>query len=232
MSIAFCSFVERDDQGNPILDFTFWHGSVKLKIGRKSVKHMNCVEYTEEEFNAIDFESLDSSPCMFWAYKTCAYVEAFQLADDEFASILISRKDVSEFMKHDVSTAWVALCKQYDPTLEGRIATELARRMNIQLKREPELPENFNEEFLREYTNKLLSGLEIILSDDDLDKLQKIADESIKDFLEKEHHELDPYAKLDFSPVVLRSTQNSADYSGEKGGTTNDTEKEEETSSP
>lgn len=81
-----------------------------------------------------------------------------------------------------------------------------------------------------EYTNKLLSGLEIILSDDDLDKLQKIADESIKDFLEKEHHELDPYAKLDFSPVV--SQLNSVDYSEEKGGTTNDTEKEEETSSP
>lgn len=229
MSIAFCSFVKRDDQGDPILDFTFWHGSVRLKIGRKSVKHMNCVEYTEEEFNAIDFESLDSTPCAFWAYKCCEYVEAFQLADDKFASMLISRKDVSEFMKHDVSTAWVALCKQYDPTLEGRIAAELARRMNIlQPKREPELPEHFNEDFLREYTNTLLSGLELILSDDDLDKLQKIADECIKDFLE--HPELNPYNKLDFSPVI--SQLNSADYSGEKGGTSNDTEKEEETSSP
>lgn len=232
MSIAFCSFVKRDDRGNPILDFIFWHGSVKLKIGRKSVKHMNCVEYTEEEFDAIDFESLDSSPCAFWAYKGCTYVEAFELADDEFASMLISRKDVSEYVEHNVSATWVALCKQYDPTLEGRIAAELARRMNIQPKQEPELPEHFNEDFLREYTNKLLSGLELILSDDDFDKLQKISDECIKDFLEKEHTEPNPYAKLDLSPVVLRSTRNSADYSEEKGGTTDDTEKEEETSSP
>ena len=117
MSIAFCSFVKRDDRGNPILDFIFWHGSVKLKIGRKSVKHMNCVEYTEEEFDAIDFESLDSSPCAFWAYKGCTYVEAFELADDEFASMLISRKDVSEYVEHNVSATWVALCKQYETLL-------------------------------------------------------------------------------------------------------------------
>lgn len=212
MSIAFCSFVKRDDRGTPTLSFIFWHGSVELKIDRKSVKHMNCVDYTEEEFDAIDFESLDSTPCVFWAYKGCTYVEAFELADDKFASMMISRTDVSQFVKHDASATWVALCKRYDPTLEGKIAAELARRMNIQPKREPKLPEHFNEQFLREYTKELLSGLETILSDDDLDKLQKIADESIKDFLGKEHPEL-----------------NSTDYSEEKGDTTNDMEKAEET---
>lgn len=221
MSIAFCSFVERDGKGDPILDFTFWHGSVKLKIGRKSVKHLNCVEYTGEEFDAIDFESLDSSPCAFWGWKGCEYVEAFELADDEFASRMISRTDISTFVRHDVSTAWVALCRQYDPTLEGRIAAELARKMNIlQPKREPELPKNINEEFLRDFRNKLFEGFDQILSDDELDKLQKISDESIKEFLKQEHPELDPYEKLDFSPVI--SQLNSADYDTEKGGTTND----------
>lgn len=175
MSIAFCTFVKRDKYGIPVLKFNLWDRSVNLRVSRQTM-HANFKQFTQEEYDAIDFESLNETPCFMWAYLGSEDVSAFGVMYEDLAKHLVSTTETSTFTRPEVSPYWISLCKQYDPTLESRLAEYLARKINIKL---PDVKSD-KEQIIREFVECILPDVEDDLSDVQKEALHEAIDNAIE----------------------------------------------------
>ncbi len=118
-----------------------WHDTVELYVDQRVTQHVNFKDYTEEEWNEIDFESLNEYPCIMNAYigNITACVFAIPSADNvnEYMKAYIKSRYPencqfgSVFMDHRTSQYWLKLCMRYDPNLEKVITVETAKKLGM-----------------------------------------------------------------------------------------------------
>lgn len=143
--LAFGTFINRLSRTEVEIHFQYWGGSLTLRV-TSDAEHVNSRRYTEEEFAAIDFESMNETPCVFGSFIGHSSVFAFDLPSnpEEFAKHQVSHMRISTFTDSGVNTAWVNICKRYDSKLEGRIAAELAKKLNVLHESQDNLQTDFN----------------------------------------------------------------------------------------
>lgn len=133
MSIAFATFVERLSEDTVRLKFDYWYGSTSCLVHRLALHHTNYEPYTQEEYNDLNIESLNETPCVFSTFVNSEYLDVLGIPanPDEFARQQLQKTNVDSFLDRAVSFAWVEMCKRYDPTLSDRITRRIAEKLNI-----------------------------------------------------------------------------------------------------
>ena len=141
MSVSFATFIERISPTRVKLKFTMWHDTVELYVDQRVTHHVNFKDYTDEEWNEIDFESLKEYPCIMNAYigNSTACVFGIPNADivNEWMKVYIKSRYPencefgSVFMDHRASQYWLKLCMRYDPNLEKVIREETAKKLGM-----------------------------------------------------------------------------------------------------
>ena len=142
MSVSFATFIERISPTRVKLKFTMWYNTFELYVDQRVTQRVNFKDYTDEEWNAIDFESLKEYPCCVNAYigNSTAFVFGIlpvECVDKWMKDYIESNypgencKFGSVFMDHRTSQYWLKLCMKYDPNLDKVIREETARKLGM-----------------------------------------------------------------------------------------------------
>lgn len=155
MAISFVTFLERISPTRVKLRVVMWHDTFELFVDKNRTQRINFKDYSTEEWNEIDFESLNEHVCWIDAYKgevtACVfgipnhdivndimlhYIRANYPGASEFSSI---------FMDHQLSGEWLRICKQYDPNLEKVITEATAKKIGINIPKTDVMIKKINE---------------------------------------------------------------------------------------
>ena len=143
MAISFVTFLERVSPTRVKLRVVMWHDTFELFVDKNYTQHINFKDYSTEEWNEIDFESLNECVCYIDAYKGQDTAIVFGIPRQEIVNDIMSHyikqnyPGASEFrsifMERELSGEWLRICKQYDPNLEKVIAEATAKKLGINI---------------------------------------------------------------------------------------------------
>lgn len=141
MAISFVTFLERVSPTRVKLRVMMWHDTFELFVDKNYTQHINFKDYSTEEWESIDFESLNEYVCFIDAYKGHDTAFAFGIPRQEIVNDIMSCyikqnypencKFGSVFMDHRTSQYWLKLCMKYDPNLEKVITEETAKKLGV-----------------------------------------------------------------------------------------------------
>lgn len=154
MAISFVTFLERVSPTRVKLRVVMCHDTFELFVDKNYTEKINFKDYSTEEWNEIDFESLNERPCWIDGYigndTACVFgIPRQEIVNDimlhyirdnypgksEFSSI---------FMERELSGAWLRICKQYDPNLEKVITEATAKKIGINIQKTDVMIERIN----------------------------------------------------------------------------------------
>ena len=154
-AMSFVTFLERMSPTRVKLRVVMWHDTFELFVDKNYTQRINFTDYSTEEWNEIDFESLNECACWIDAYigqdTACVFgIPKREIVNDimlgyirenypgasEFSSI---------FMNHQLSGEWLRICKQYDPNLEKVIAEATAKKIGLNIPKTDLMIEKINE---------------------------------------------------------------------------------------
>lgn len=143
MALSFVTFLERVSPTRVKLRVVMWHDTFELFVDKNCTQHVNFKDYSTEEWNKIDFESLNERVCWIDAYKgqdtACVFGIPRQEIVNDIMSYYIKQNypGASEFrsifMERELSGEWLRICKQYDPNLEKVITEATAKKLGINI---------------------------------------------------------------------------------------------------
>lgn len=143
MAISFVTFLERVSPTRVKLRVVMWHDTFELFVDKNRTQRINFTDYSTEEWNEIDFESLNEHVCWIDAYKGEVTACVFVMPKEEMVNDIMSHyikqnypeasKFSSIFMDHQLSGEWLRICKQYDPNLEKVITEATAKKLGINI---------------------------------------------------------------------------------------------------
>ena len=127
MSFGFCTFVRWIDKSKVVLRLQHSEGYMERIFSFPHTKDLCDIDYTEEEFKNIKFDSLTDAPCIFIAYTLSEYLSILRLLNDEQATAEIKKHDGSYWLKAD--PAFIKTCKVLDPSIETKLFEERNKRL-------------------------------------------------------------------------------------------------------
>lgn len=143
MAISFVTFLERVSHTRVKLRVVMWHDTFELFVDKNRTQRINFKDYSTEEWNEIDFESLNERVCWIDAYKGHDTAFVFGIPRQEIVNDIMSQyikqnyPGASEFrsifMERELSGEWLRICKQYDPNLEKVITEATAKKLGINI---------------------------------------------------------------------------------------------------
>lgn len=155
MAISFVTFLERVSPTRVKLRVVMWHDTFELFVDKNYTQHINFKDYSTEEWNDIDFESLNERVCFIDAYKGQDTACVFGIPRQEIVNDIMSHyikqnypgasEFSSIFMKRELSGEWLRICKQYDPNLEKVITEVTAKKIGINIPKTDLMIEKINE---------------------------------------------------------------------------------------
>ncbi len=154
MAISFVTFLERISPTRVKLRVVMWHDTFELFVDKNRTASINFKDYSTDEWNEIDFESLNEHPCWIDAYKGQDTACVFGIPRQEIVNDIMLRyikenypgasKFSSIFMDHRLSGEWLRICKQYDPNLEKVITEATAKKIGINIPKTDVMIERIN----------------------------------------------------------------------------------------
>lgn len=154
MSIAFASFLERVSPSRVKLRVVMWHDTFELYVDKNYTQKIIFKYYSMEEWENIDFESLNERLCWIDSYKGQDTAFVFGMPRQEIVNDIMSRyikenypgasEFRSVFMERELSGAWLRICKQYDPNLEKVLTEATAKRIGINIPKTDVMIEKIN----------------------------------------------------------------------------------------
>ena len=154
MSISFATFLERVSPTRVKLRVVMWYDTFELFVDKNCTQKINFKDYSMEEWESIDFESLNERLCFIDAYIGQDTAFVFGMPREEMVNDIMSRyikknyPGASEFnsifMERNLSDAWLRICKQYDPNLEKVITEVTAKKLNINIPKTDLMIEKIN----------------------------------------------------------------------------------------
>lgn len=155
MSIAFATFLERVSPSRVKLRVVMWHDTFELFVDKNYTQQINFKYYSMEEWENIDFESLNERLCWIDSYKGQDTAFVFGMPRQEIVNDIMSRyikenypgasEFRSVFMERELSGAWLRICKQYDPNLEKVLTEATANRIGINIPKTDVMIKKINE---------------------------------------------------------------------------------------
>ena len=154
MPISFVTFLERVSHTRVKLRVVMWHDTFELFVDKNYTQRINFTDYSTEEWNEIDFESLNEHPCWINAYKGQDTACVFGIPRQEIVNDIMlhyikenypgANEFSSIFMDHKLSGEWLLICKQYDPNLEKVITEATAKKIGINIPKTDVMIERIN----------------------------------------------------------------------------------------
>lgn len=154
MAISFATFIERVSPTRVKLRVVMWHNTFELYVDKYYTERINFKDYSIEEWENIDFESLNERLCWIDAYKGQDTACVFGMPREDMVNEIMSRyikenyPGASEFnsifMERELSGAWLRICKQYDPNLEKVLTEATAKRIGINIPKTDLMIEKIN----------------------------------------------------------------------------------------
>jgi len=154
MAISFVTFLERVSPTRVKLRVVMWHDTFELFVDKNRTQRINFKDYSTEEWNKIDFESLNEHPCWIDAYKGEVTACVFGIPNQDIVNDIMlhyirnnypgASKFSSIFMDHQLSGEWLRICKQYDPNLEKVITEATAKKIGINIPKTDVMIEKIN----------------------------------------------------------------------------------------
>lgn len=154
MSIAFATFLERGSPSRVKLRVVMWRDTFELYVDKNYTQKINFKYYSMEEWENIDFESLNERLCWIDCFKGQDTAFVFGMPREEIVNDIMSRyikenyPGASEFnsifMERELSDAWLRICKQYDPNLEKVLTEATAKRIGINIPKTDLMIEKIN----------------------------------------------------------------------------------------
>ena len=151
MAILFATFIERVSHTRVKIRAVMWHDTFELFVDKYSTHLLNFTE----EWDDIDFESLNERVCWIDAFKRADTACVFGIPRQEIVNDIMSHfikqaypgksKFGSIFMDRRISGEWLRICKQYDPNLEKVIAEATANKIGINIPKTDLMIERINE---------------------------------------------------------------------------------------
>lgn len=155
MAISFVTFLERVSPNRVKLRVVMWHNTIELYVDKNYTQRINFKDYSLEEWENIDFESLNERLCWIDAYKGQDTACVFGMPREDMVNEIMSRyihenypgasEFSSIFMERELSGAWLRICKQYDPNLEKVLAEATAKRIGINIPKTDAMIKKINE---------------------------------------------------------------------------------------
>lgn len=155
MAISFVTFLERVSPTRVKLRVVMWHDTFELFVDKNRTQRINFKDYSTEEWNEIDFESLNEHVCWIDAYKGEVTACVFGIPREDMVNDIMSyyikqnypgaSEFSSIFMDHQLSGEWLRICKQYDPNLEKVITEATAKKIGINIPKTDEMIKKINE---------------------------------------------------------------------------------------
>ena len=154
MAISFVTFLERVSPTRVKLRVVMWHDTFELYVDKNYTKRINFTDYSTEEWNEIDFESLNERPCFIDGYRGNDTACIFGIPRQEIVNDIMSQyirnnypgksEFSSIFMERELSGAWLRICKQYDPNLEKVLTEATAKKIGINIPKTDVMIEKIN----------------------------------------------------------------------------------------
>lgn len=154
MTISFVTFLKRVSPTRVKLRVVMWYDTFELFVDKNHTQHINFKDYSTEEWNDIDFESLNERVCYIDAYIGQDTACVFGIPRQEIVNDIMSHyikqnyPGASEFrsifMEHKLSGEWLRICKQYDPNLEKVITDATAKKLGINIPKTDLMIEKIN----------------------------------------------------------------------------------------
>lgn len=155
MAISFVTFLERVSPTRVKLRVVMWHDTFELFVDKNRTQRINFKDYSTEEWNEIDFESLNEHVCWIDAYKGEVTACVFGIPNQDIVNDIMlhyiranypgASKFRSIFMERELSGEWLRICKQYDPNLEKVITEATAKKIGINIPKTDEMIKKINE---------------------------------------------------------------------------------------
>ena len=155
MSISFVTFLERVSPTRVKLRVVMWHDTFELYVDKNHTQRINFKDYSTEEWNEIDFESLNEHMCWIDGYMGQDTACVFGIPRQEIVNDIMSQyikenypgasKFNSIFMDHKLSGEWLRICKQYDPNLEKVLTEATAKKIGINIPKTDLMIKKINE---------------------------------------------------------------------------------------
>ncbi len=155
MAISFVTFLERVSPTRVKLRVVMWHNTFELFVDKNHTQHINFKDYSTEEWENIDFESLNERLCWIDGYKGQDTACVFGIPREDMVNEIMSRyihenypganKFNSIFMERELSGAWLRICKQYDPNLEKVLTEATAKKVGINIPKTDVMIKKINE---------------------------------------------------------------------------------------
>lgn len=154
MAISFVTFLERVSPTRVKLRVVMWHDTFELFVDKNRTQRINFTDYSTEEWNEIDFESLSERPCCIDGYIGNDTACIFGIPRQEIVNDIMSQyirnnypgasEFSSIFMERELSGEWLRICKQYDPNLEKVITEATAKKIGINIPKTDVMIERIN----------------------------------------------------------------------------------------
>lgn len=155
MAISFVTFLERVSPTRVKLRVVMWHDTFELFVDKNRTQRINFKDYSIEEWNEIDFESLNEHVCWIDAYKGHDTACVFGIPNQDIVNDIMlhyikqnypgASEFRSIFMERELSGEWLRICKQYDPNLEKVITEATAKKLGINIPKTDLMIERINE---------------------------------------------------------------------------------------
>lgn len=154
MSVSFVTFLKRVSPTRVKLRVIMWHDTFELFVDKNYTQRINFTDYSTEEWNEIDFESLNERVCWIDAYRGQDTACVFGMPRQEIVNDIMlhyirdnypgASKFHSIFMDHKLSGEWLRICKQYDPNLEKVIIEATAKKIGLNIPKTDLMIEKIN----------------------------------------------------------------------------------------